>query len=147
MRPHRRTSGRNPVRSASRFRAAAPVAALLVSAALVAGCGGSDEPAETSEAPPATTESAPVESPADELPTESGGTEAPDNTATKEGSIKDKSKGKSNDKSKSGSGGGAEKGEQDASEVDSKKNDLPPEKGSPAAAFEQFCDENPAACS
>ena len=117
------------------------MAALLVGAALVSACGGSDEGAGGSEDSPVTTEPATAEP----AVRESGGTEAPD-SAAKNGS-RTEGKNETKGKKKGSSGGSTDKGASEPSEVDSKKNDVPPEKGTPAAAFEKFCDENPEACS
>lgn len=132
-------------------------AALLLTGALIAGCGGSGDATEESEAaPPATNTEAPAsEAQADDLAGDGGGT-----VSQGDGSKQDNggAGSKGNDGESKGGGGGSNgndggskggggQGEPDPSEVDSKENDTPPEKGSPAEAFEAFCDENPKACS
>jgi len=104
-------------------------------AAAGAGCGGDDEPSDTTDPPlPALPES----SPAPDTGTDTGGdstdpatdTPAPTDTAPKEPSDPS---------------GGAPAPAPDPP-ADGPDNDVAPEPGSPESRFEEACDQNPAAC-
>jgi len=141
MRPYRWRLGTRPGRS-SRLRRPWPIALALAAALLVAGCGG-DDTSESGEPPAA--ESQTLEEPAPAEPAEPIDPSDPkdDGKQNTGGTSPDDGEPK-NGKDKGGGGGG---GKQDPSEVDSEKNDVPPDPGSPLEAFEKFCEENPRACS
>lgn len=143
----RRPPESHSVCSATAFRIPAALAALLVSAVLIAACGSGDDSTglrDATETEPPASETA-VEEPVSEgeaiKDSESG--------SKNNGAAKDQSEagGKNKGEPKDGGTGGGTPDESDSSELDSKENDIPPESGTPEDAFEKFCDENPEACS
>ena len=149
MASRRRSSGSHPVRSTTAFRIPVALAALLISAVLIAACGSGDDSTDSSDARSAETESPAGETAVEETVSEGEATENSESGSKNNGGTKDQSQAGSKNKggSKDGSTGGGTPDESDSSELDSKENDIPPESGTPEDAFEKFCDENPEACS
>jgi hypothetical protein len=117
--PHTRAGGSPPARSR---RAATLLAAVaLALASVAAGCGDDDNETTTSE-PTATTTTDPTT------------TDTNTNTDTTTDTT-------TTDTDTNGSGGTS------PGEDDTAKNDIPPKPGSPAEEFEEYCDQNPEACS
>ena len=125
-----------PVARASRSRPAGPRsgrrrwlgAALAVLGALalgapLAGCGGDEETTTVST----------------EVTTTGATTSTSGSTSTTTRTDTDAEPG--------GGGGGGSGGGSGSPDVDSERNDLPPEPDSPQEDYESFCDENPEACS
>ncbi|MGI8461579.1 MAG: hypothetical protein ACR2OC_08100 [Solirubrobacterales bacterium] len=119
-------------RAASRrLRAGALLASGLLALSAGIGCGGDEEtttPSTTPTIEPATptgaTGAAGVEGTEDVAQSEDGNVDPDDGTVTPP----------------------AESGTQTIKPEDSPENDTPPEPGSAAEQFEQYCDENPDAC-
>jgi len=112
-------------------RLCGPLLPLLAAGALLAGCGGDDEPA--SETVPTTAPTTTESTTTGKTSTEGAATDpAPDQGGSLGGSED------------SGPSGGSRA--PDPSQPDSPENDIPPPPGSPAERFEQECQVNPQAC-
>jgi hypothetical protein len=116
--------------------------ALALIAPALAACGGDDEG-------PATTE---LERPPMTVPGDSAGDATPDETESTETAPADEGGSTTGplDQPNPGSGGvpapDSNDPPADQAPEDSPANDTPPEPGSPAERFEQFCAQNPGAC-
>jgi hypothetical protein len=126
-------------RAPRRFRQLAAGLALcaILIGAFVAGCGGDDEttatptPAAntTTEPTPGTTSSETTQTTTETDTNDSGGVEPTDQEPTE-----------------TETDGGVAPTPADPDQPDSQDNDLPPEPGSPAEAFENYCRQHPGAC-
>lgn len=115
----------------ARARFALAFATLALAAGALSACGDDEEPTTTTTAPtaPTTTTGATDDNGREES---SGGKEETTGSEQPNGGV-----------AAPESSGGAGRGQPE----DSPENDIPPAPGSPAEQFEQFCDENPDACS
>jgi hypothetical protein len=117
--------------------------ALALIAPALAACGGDSEPSSTPvQKPPMTVpgEATDLTQPTD---TETDTTEtSPDTAGTTPTTTAPQ------DQATEGNGGAQapDSGAPPSSQEDSPANDTPPEPGSPADRFEQFCAQNPGAC-
>ena len=128
MRPVARASRSKPAGLRSghrRWRAALAVLGVLAVGAPLAGCGGDEETTSTTTATETTTT----------------GTTTSTSSSTSTTTRTDA------DAEPGGGGGGGSGGGSGSPDVDSERNDLPPEPDSPQEDYESFCDENPEACS
>ena len=133
------------------MRSLAPLIAVLLALALLAGCGGDEELAPQVPGPPAgvTIPDAGVSPSGDAAADESGGTtddstgstdeQAPDATAAPEGT------GDTGTTTEPDASGGTTAPEADT-QTDGPTNDTAPPEGSNAQQFEDFCAQNPGAC-
>ena len=110
------------------MRTLAAALTCLALGAVGAGCGGGEEPTDTTEPP---------------LPSLPQGSPAPDTGGDSTGGATDTAP--STDTAPTDPSGGAPAPAPD-SPPDSPTNDVAPEPGSPESRFEDACDQNPAAC-
>jgi hypothetical protein len=113
------------------------LALALIAPLLFAGCGGDDEPASEEVKKPELT--VPQDETSDSATdTSTDTTETDDGTGSPDAPL---------DQQNPGNGGTpAPDSNNPPPPRDSPQNDTPPEPGSPAERFEQFCAQNPGAC-